>query len=285
MVLGLAFLFAAVLWALPLAGIPILLHLLFERKSPVIAFSTLRFIQSALQRTAARRKIQKWLLLACRILLLGLLIWAVSQPVKQLAWGFLSAKPNTLAAIVVDVSPSMLLRQSETEIIRRENDIVRSLLAGPLKDAEVAIFVPGGNDEPEIRRASEILEQWTDFEVKSGSEPVVRTAERAAAFLDRQQSGSKWMVVLSDLQKREFPVPMPAAEGARTILFDLHPEKFVSAGVSRIRTIPRTPIIGLGAQGGGGALWPGGRDIVFGPFAFQARWNRGLEPGEFPGEL
>ena len=57
------------------------------------------------------------------------------------------------------------------------------------------------------------------------------------------------MVVLSDLQKREFPVPMPAAEGARTILFDLHPEKFVSAGVSRIRTIPRTPIIGLGAQG------------------------------------
>ena len=57
MVLGLAFLFAAMLWALPLAGIPILLHLLFERKSPTVMFSTLRFIQAAMKQTAARRKI------------------------------------------------------------------------------------------------------------------------------------------------------------------------------------------------------------------------------------
>ena len=121
-------------------GIPILLHLLFERKSPVIAFSTLRFIQSALQRTAARRKIQKWLLSGVPDIAFGAFDLGGVPAGQAAGMGVLSAKPNTLAAIVVDVSPSMLLRQSETEIIRRENDIVRSLLAGPLKDAEVAIL-------------------------------------------------------------------------------------------------------------------------------------------------
>ncbi len=43
---GLDFLFAAGLFALPLAGAPLLLHLLFRRKSPTVHFSTLRFIRA-----------------------------------------------------------------------------------------------------------------------------------------------------------------------------------------------------------------------------------------------
>src|SRR5215467_7320415 len=88
---GLDFLFAAALWALPLAGLPILLHLLFRQKSPVIPFSTLRFVKLSVQRTAARRRLQKWLLLACRALLVALLIWAIAQPAKKLGNSWLAA--------------------------------------------------------------------------------------------------------------------------------------------------------------------------------------------------
>ena len=75
---GFTFLFSGALLALPLAAVPVVLHLLFRRKSPVVFFSTIRFIQSSVQRTASRKRLQKWLLLACRILLLALLIAAVS---------------------------------------------------------------------------------------------------------------------------------------------------------------------------------------------------------------
>ena len=70
---------AILLWTLPLAGLPVLLHLLFRRKSPVVLFSTLRFIKSSQQRTAARKRVQRWLLLACRMLLLALLIFAFTS--------------------------------------------------------------------------------------------------------------------------------------------------------------------------------------------------------------
>ena len=65
---GLSFLFSAALWLLPIAGLPILLHLLFRRKSPVVMFSTLRFVKSSIQRTAARKRVHRWLLLATRAL-------------------------------------------------------------------------------------------------------------------------------------------------------------------------------------------------------------------------
>src|SRR5438094_519591 len=107
---GLEFLFAAALWALPLAGLPVLLHMLFRRKSPVVPFSTLRFIRASVQQTAARKKVQRWLLLSCRVLLMALLIWAIAQPARRLAADWISAGNGTAAAaIVVDTSYSMQL--------------------------------------------------------------------------------------------------------------------------------------------------------------------------------
>src|SRR4051812_6145637 len=101
------FLFFSALLALPLATLPVLLHLLFKRKTPVIQFSTLRFVKAAIQHTAARRKVQRWLLLACRMLLLAILIFAVAQPAQQVASAWMSSGDATVAVIVVDTSYSM----------------------------------------------------------------------------------------------------------------------------------------------------------------------------------
>src|SRR5580700_6801814 len=109
---GLEFLFGWALLALPLAGAPVVLHLLFRRKSPVVPFSTLRFIRSSVQRTAARKRIQQWLLLACRVLLMALLIWAIAQPARLLASRWLHHGSSPVAAIVADNSYSMLLQQN-----------------------------------------------------------------------------------------------------------------------------------------------------------------------------
>src|SRR5687767_9256884 len=121
---GLEFLFSAALWALPLAGLPVLLHLLFRRRSPVMQFSTVRFIKSSIQHTAARKRVQRWLLLACRALLIALLVWALAQPAKMLASGWAGAGKSIVAAVIVDTSYSMQLqdaqRQQQTALARAD---------------------------------------------------------------------------------------------------------------------------------------------------------------------
>src|SRR2546421_10687751 len=106
---GLEFLFGAALWALPVAALPVILHLLFRRKSPIVPFSTLRFVKLSIQQTAARKRVHRWLLLACRVLLLALLVWAVAQPVRKLASAWFGGGRHITAAIVGDTSYSMEL--------------------------------------------------------------------------------------------------------------------------------------------------------------------------------
>ena len=95
------FSFIAALWGLPLVGLPVLLHLLFQRKSPVLLFSTVRLIKASIERTAARRRVQRWLLLACRSLLLLLLILTAAQPAKILPALGSGGRHSAIAAVIV----------------------------------------------------------------------------------------------------------------------------------------------------------------------------------------
>lgn len=248
---GLDFLFGAALWALPLALLPIILHMLFRRKSPILLFSTLRFVKASMQQTAARRRIQRWLLLICRMLLLALLIWAVAQPVRILATGWLDTGRSMIAAIVVDTSYSMQLRQQEMTLIDRANDIIQELLREPLRSAQVAIFrsQPPPDDTPEtLAPVAKVQSQWTGLKPEPAPRPLADRCNAAIGFLRRQQADRKWLVVISDLQSREFPMPLPDVEDARVVLFDLHPDKPASCGIADVHMEPQQPIPGIGTQ-------------------------------------
>src|SRR5438128_6612306 len=181
---GLEFLFSAALFALPAAAIPVLLHMLFRRKSPVIQFPTLRFLKMSMQQTAARRRIQRWILLACRILLLALLIWAISQPVKMIASGWLDSDKSLIAAVVVDTSYSMQLKQNESTLLEKANDTINDLLREPLKDAKVAIFRSMPDEQPpQLQTTSKIQSEWTALKPQPALHPLSQRCTAAIDFL------------------------------------------------------------------------------------------------------
>ena len=245
---GLSFLFGGALLALPLAASPVILHLLFRRKSPVVQFSTLRFIRASVQRTASQKRIQQWLLLAARVLLLALLIWAIAQPARQLASRWLSHGGSAIAAIVIDDSYSMMLQQEHTSRLDLANDAVQDLLRNELRDAKVAVFraLPPADGKPEaLRSASEILEQWSPLKPSPAPHPLADRVSAAMALLEREEASDKWLVVVTDLQTREFPRPLPAFDGGRFVLFDLHSDDPRSVGITNVAIDPPQPIPGV----------------------------------------
>ncbi|HEV8607266.1 MAG TPA: BatA domain-containing protein [Tepidisphaeraceae bacterium] len=246
---GLEFLFSAALFALPAAAIPVLLHMLFRRKSPVVQFPTLRFLKTSLQHTAARRRIQRWVLLACRILLLALLIWAIAQPVKMIASTWLDSDKSLIAAIVVDTSYSMQLKRNESTLLEKANDTINDLLRDPLKNAKVVIFrSPADETPPQLQTTSKIQSEWTALKPEPALHPLSQRCAAAIEFLSTQQAGQKWLIILTDLQSREFPTPLSAMDEGRAILFDLHPEKPRSYGITNVRIKPSQPVAGRGSE-------------------------------------
>ncbi len=229
-------------------------------------FSTLRFIKASIQQTAARRRIQRWILLVCRILLLLLLIWAISQPFKKISSGWFESGRSMVAAIVVDTSYSMQLkdRQTQLTLLETANNTVLKLLDGPLLNAQVAIYRSqpqpareNSKDSPDERTLekphspSEIYAisglRASPFQPQPSPGPLARQCTAAISMLNDSKADTKWLVIISDLQSREFPSGLPALEGIRTVLIDLHPEKSSAHGITSVKVEPEQPIPGMGS--------------------------------------
>src|SRR5580658_9814655 len=245
---GFNFLFSAALWALPLAALPILIHLVVRTKAPLVPFSTLRFLRSSLRQTSGRRRVRRWTLLGCRVALLALLIWAVAQPAKRLAANW-SGGQTIAAAIVVDTSYSMELREGQATLLARADQTVNQLLSENLQNAQVAVFRSEPNPDAErFESAEAVLANWRPLRPQPALAPLEDRILAAADLLKKRSEGQKWLIIVSDLQRREFPAPLAPIDGVRVALIDLHPADASSSAIVGVSTETRQPRLGIGAQ-------------------------------------
>ncbi|HEX7077151.1 MAG TPA: BatA domain-containing protein [Candidatus Eisenbacteria bacterium] len=100
-----SFLNPSFLWALPVAAIPVLIHLLSRRRLPEVAFPTTQFLRSLEPREIRRLRLREILLLVLRTLALIFLVLAFARPSVTPA----GATTHAAAAvgIVLDDSESM----------------------------------------------------------------------------------------------------------------------------------------------------------------------------------
>ncbi len=121
------FLYPTFLWALAAVSIPIIIHLFNFRKYKRIVFSDIRFLKQVQEESKAKRKLREWLILACRVLCISLLVFAFAQP-------FIPAQENSVVAgqrvvsIFIDNSFSMNNEGSEGTLIETAKEKARAIV-------------------------------------------------------------------------------------------------------------------------------------------------------------
>jgi hypothetical protein len=93
------FLHPWMLAGLAAAGIPIVLHLLARREPPTIVFPAVRYLIDTTREHRRRLKLQNWLLLLLRTLLIAMIVLAAAGPTMALR-GVPGHSPSALALIV-----------------------------------------------------------------------------------------------------------------------------------------------------------------------------------------
>ena len=111
--LGLAFLNPLLLWALPLAAVPIIIHILNRRRFQKVPWAAMDFLLKAMKRNRKRLRMEQWLVLLLRVLAVLLLISLVSRP--QLGGSSLLGS-RTHHVVVLDDSASMSQRSGSTDL-------------------------------------------------------------------------------------------------------------------------------------------------------------------------
>ena len=114
------------LWALPAVALPLILHLVARRQPPTVAFPAVRYLQQVTRDHQRRLKLQHWLLLLVRTLLVLALILAAAGPTVARD-GLASHAPAALV-LILDNSPSSGAVSGGTPVLERLRSAARTVL-------------------------------------------------------------------------------------------------------------------------------------------------------------
>jgi len=188
------------------AAIPFVLHLLASVRARQAYFPTLRFLRLSMEKTARRRRIQHWMLLLLRALLLAVLALGVAEPISQAAGQWLKGSRSAVV-VVLDDSYSMAVRHGEGTRFDAAKTEVAALLSGKDKPALAAVVTTAG--EPTEEKLTDRLDQLRDRVAKttvSYSPPsTVQRLEKALELLKgRDDVPQRAVYLFSDLQRADF---------------------------------------------------------------------------------
>ena len=104
---AMSFLQPLLLAALPLIALPVIIHLINQRRYQTIHWAAMMFLLAANRMSRGYARLRQWLILAFRMLVIAGLVFAVSRPLAS-GWLGLAAggRPDT-TLVLLDRSPSM----------------------------------------------------------------------------------------------------------------------------------------------------------------------------------
>lgn len=200
------------LLAVPTAGIPVILHLIHQRRAPVHFFGTIRFLKISHQKTARRKKLYDRLLLLLRALLFALLAIALAQPFLRSGASILGGKAATEAVIILDRSYSMGMRYADAGTgLSRAKQAAEAILGGlGEEDAASILLTPAESTEGQGAPGKD-LEFVRAARLSDGRAELGENVRRAYELLGQSTRPNKEIYLLSDLQRQSWNVTDAAA--------------------------------------------------------------------------
>ncbi len=105
-----SFLQPLLLIGLPLAGLPILIHLINQRRFQNIDWGAMRFLLEANRMSRGYARIRQWLILLFRTLAVGALVFTAARPLASGRLGLLGGGRAETTIVLLDRSASMMQR-------------------------------------------------------------------------------------------------------------------------------------------------------------------------------
>ncbi|MDG3005537.1 BatA domain-containing protein [Paludisphaera mucosa] len=243
--LALGFANAGLLYGLAAASIPILIHLLNRRKRREVRWAAMRFLTAALAKNQRRIRIEQWLLLALRCLLVALVVGAMAKPFLE-TFGNVIPGRRTHRVIVMDASMSMAARAGGTTRFDQAKAVAAQLVKDSRRGDAISLVLMGdpprvvvGDPSPNL---DEVRKEVGELTQGQGGVDLAATFEAVERVLEASTISQKELVFLSDLQSTSWRPRNGDAGG----------DEGLKRAIAKIEARrPRSTVIDLGKAGAG----------------------------------
>jgi hypothetical protein len=227
-----------------LIAVPIILHLIMQRKPILLEFPALRFIQRRHDVNRRRLKLRHLLLLLLRAGVIALLAFALARPSVKFGTAVGSQEAPVAAALVFDAAPRMEYRHENKTRIEAAQDLGLWLLAQLPEESEIAVvdtrIGSGGAFQPDRGAAKDRVASLASV---ANSLSLPTALEAASKLLQQSRLDRKEIYIFTDLARGAWPEKQVAAlqkrleeiGGVGIYVIDVGVEKPIDYGLAELR--------------------------------------------------
>lgn len=241
MLWALGFANPALLYGLAAASVPIVIHLLNRRKFREMPWAAMRFLLAAIRKNRRRVRIEQWLLLAVRTLIILLVAAAMAKPfLESMGVAFVGRRVHRV--LVLDASLSMGYTVAGTSRFDQAKTLASELVKGSRSGDAISVVLMARPPRVVIGAPSnnleEVRKEVADLAITHGGTDLTATFEAIDRVLDASTISQKEVVFLTDLQAASWRPPAGTAEGLKRVLARV------------VKREPQSILIDLGGSGG-----------------------------------
>ena len=229
------------LYALGAAAIPLVIHLLNRRKWKEVSWAAMRFLLAAIRKNRRRIRVEQWLLLAIRTLIVLLVVMAMAKPFLE-TFGAVIAGRRTHRVIVLDASLSMGYKSGDLSRFDQAKALAAQLVKDSRRGDAISVVLMGAPPRVVIGDPSpnliEVKKEIDELAMTHGSVDLTATFEAVDRVLDVSTIAQKEVLFLTDLQAASWRPPVEQTDGLKRVLARLEARR------------GRSVVIDLGKPGG-----------------------------------
>ncbi len=193
-----------VLAALPLIALPIIIHLINQRRYQTLQWGAMMFLLAANRMSRGYARIRQWLILAARTLAIFALIFTIGRPLASGWLGMAAGGRADTTIILLDRSPSMMQRDSVANRSKLEAGIQQLVTSLGLLRSSRWVLIDSQSPIPRELETPESLLEWPGSQGSSASADLPAMLEAARTYVDTNKAGRTEIWICSDLRANDW---------------------------------------------------------------------------------
>ncbi|MCY2983565.1 MAG: BatA domain-containing protein [Planctomycetota bacterium] len=190
--------------ALPLVAVPIIIHLVNQRRFQTVPWAAMMFLMQASRMSAGYTKLRQWLILLMRALAVACLIFFTSRPLASGLIGLLGSRSSEVAIVLLDRSPSMQEAQAGSGATKLQGALQQ--LSGTLKTLgvqRVIVFDTASEKPIELETPSAMVSD-PSLVANGLTSDIPGMLERALLYVKNNRTGNVNIWICSDMRESDW---------------------------------------------------------------------------------
>ncbi|MCI0332201.1 MAG: BatA domain-containing protein [Planctomycetes bacterium] len=190
--------------ALPVAALPVIIHLINQRRFHTIDWAAMRFLLEANRMSRGYARIRQWLILLFRVLAIAGLIFMISRPLASGWLGLTGGGRADTTIVLIDRSPSMQQVGQGTASSKIETGVAQLVQTLNTLGSTRWVLIDSHTAEPREIDSPDSILRSPSAEAASATSALPAMLQAAHDYIKNNRTGETEVWICSDLRANDW---------------------------------------------------------------------------------